>query len=108
MRGACPPGQAGHAVTRAEMQELVAAYARESQPPLPLKARSREARHKALADLARQAQQAWKTVTVVAAVTGMDAGWFRDCLETLGLLPSPSVPRPQRGIETLPVRYRRP
>jgi hypothetical protein len=34
----------------------------------------------------RQAAQAWKAATVVAAADGMDAPWFTDCMQALGLL----------------------
>jgi predicted cobalt transporter CbtA len=34
----------------------------------------------------RQAYQAWKVTTVVAAADGMDAAWFTDCMQALGLL----------------------
>ena len=41
----------------------------------------------------RQGVQAWKAVTVAAAVDGMDAAWFGTCLEALGLLPYDAQPR---------------
>jgi len=64
-------------------KSLVARAARASFPALP--ADDPDA-------ASRQAEMAWSAVTVVAAVPGMDAPWFRTCLEALGLLPYDSAP----------------
>lgn len=62
-------------------RNLIARVAAASLPSLPPGPAARR----------RQAVAAWRTVTVVAAVDGMDAPWFRDCLEALGLLPYPKT-----------------
>ena len=40
----------------------------------------------------KQATVAWKVAAVIAAGDGMDAAWFRDCLEAIGFLPYDRTP----------------
>lgn len=71
-----------------ERRHLVAMTARDSFPPLPPNDPVAEQ---------RQAAQAWKVTTVIAAIDGIDAPGFEECMQTLGLLPSESWPRNMYG-----------